>query len=253
MEKVLYEELRPEEFTERLANCPVAYLPLGTLEWHGPHLPLGADGLQASGLFRLLAEEIGGIVLPMLFLGPDFRHKYDPVLQQNYYGMDVGSIHRDGVLCDYPDQQLPGSAYYITHEHFKLILHNILFQLKRAGFKIVVAHGHGPSSHAFAEYAPEFEKELNIKCLDCITSADDKKLPFQIDHAAANETSITLALRPELVRLEALPADLSEYPTAIIGKDPRIHASVKYGNDCLKRTAQAMKTKILLALGNSKV
>lgn len=42
-EKVLYEELCPAEFQERLQACPVAYLPLGTLEWHGPHLPLGAD------------------------------------------------------------------------------------------------------------------------------------------------------------------------------------------------------------------
>ncbi len=47
-EKVLYEELCPAEFQERLQACPVAYLPLGTLEWHGPHLPLGADGIQSQ-------------------------------------------------------------------------------------------------------------------------------------------------------------------------------------------------------------
>ena len=62
--KVLYEELRPEEFIERINNFPVAYLPLGTLEWHGMHLPLGADGLQSKGVFKRLADEIGGIVLP---------------------------------------------------------------------------------------------------------------------------------------------------------------------------------------------
>ena len=28
-EKVLYEELTPKEFSTRLANCPVAYLPAG--------------------------------------------------------------------------------------------------------------------------------------------------------------------------------------------------------------------------------
>ena len=69
MEKVLYEELCPEEFKERLKECPIAYLPLGTLEWHGPHLPLGADGIQPLGLFVRVAEKIGGIVLPTLFLG----------------------------------------------------------------------------------------------------------------------------------------------------------------------------------------
>ncbi|MCI6432882.1 MAG: hypothetical protein SPF19_13270 [Oliverpabstia sp.] len=35
-DKVLYEELCPKEFEERITVCPIAYLPLGTLEWHGP-------------------------------------------------------------------------------------------------------------------------------------------------------------------------------------------------------------------------
>ena len=36
MKKVLYEELLPEECVQRIQEMPVAYLPLGTLEWHGP-------------------------------------------------------------------------------------------------------------------------------------------------------------------------------------------------------------------------
>ena len=57
--KVLYEELQPSEFVERINAFPVAYLPLGTLEWHGLHLPLGADGLQSKGVFERIAYEIG--------------------------------------------------------------------------------------------------------------------------------------------------------------------------------------------------
>ena len=41
IDKVRYAELLPHEFRTRLAQRPVAYLPLGTLEWHGEHLPLG--------------------------------------------------------------------------------------------------------------------------------------------------------------------------------------------------------------------
>lgn len=48
---------------------PVAYLPLGTLEWHGPHMPLGADGIQSKELFVRVAEKVGGVVLPILFMG----------------------------------------------------------------------------------------------------------------------------------------------------------------------------------------
>ena len=40
-----------------------------------------------------------------------------------------------------------------------------------------------------------------------------------------NETSLVLALRPELVQIEKLHADLTVWPVGIAGKDPRVHAS----------------------------
>ncbi|MCJ7647381.1 MAG: creatininase family protein, partial [Candidatus Lokiarchaeota archaeon] len=55
-EKVLYVELNPQEFKQRISEAPIAYLPLGTLEWHGRHMPLGADGLISSGFFIELAR-----------------------------------------------------------------------------------------------------------------------------------------------------------------------------------------------------
>ena len=72
MKKVLYEELLPEECVQRIKEMPVAYLPLGTLEWHGPHMPLGADGIQSKELFVRVAEKVGGVVLPKLFMGPQY-------------------------------------------------------------------------------------------------------------------------------------------------------------------------------------
>ncbi|MFQ6047891.1 MAG: creatininase family protein [Phycisphaerae bacterium] len=44
----------------------LAILPVGSLEQHGPHLPLGTDTLCAEALARLLAERTGGTVLPAL-------------------------------------------------------------------------------------------------------------------------------------------------------------------------------------------
>ena len=38
--------------------------PLGALEWHGDHLPLGLDGLVAEAFCERLAEATGGILLP---------------------------------------------------------------------------------------------------------------------------------------------------------------------------------------------
>ena len=93
MKKVLYEELLPEEFVQRMQEMPVAYLPLGTLEWHGPHMPLEADGIQSKELFQ-----------------------------------------------DY--------------------LRSIFAQLSRAGVRIVVGHGHGPSIHAFQELQKKQKKNM---------------------------------------------------------------------------------------------
>ena len=42
---VEYIKLTPTDFRIRIAEAPIAYLPLGTLEWHGEHLPLGSDGI----------------------------------------------------------------------------------------------------------------------------------------------------------------------------------------------------------------
>jgi len=39
---------RPAQIVARGRQCPVAYVPIGTLEWHGVHNPLGAETLEAA-------------------------------------------------------------------------------------------------------------------------------------------------------------------------------------------------------------
>ena len=62
------ERLRPIEIRKRREELSVAYLPLGTLEWHGLHNPLGADGLQAEEIARRCAMH-GGVVFPTVYYG----------------------------------------------------------------------------------------------------------------------------------------------------------------------------------------
>lgn len=206
---VLYEEMRPDEFIERLNHCPIAYLPLGTLEWHGLHLPLGSDSLQSKGFFKALAERIGGIVLPTLFLGPDTKISQE---EFDYIGMDVHSFERENL------QQLDGSAYYIEDELFINILEATLKNLSRAGFKIVVAHGHGPSTNIFRKFIPKFEKQFDLKLFELWQLGGKGNEGIMTDHAAFNETSLMLGLYPELVDLEKLS---DETMVGIWGDDPR--------------------------------
>jgi len=228
-ERVLYAELTPQALRERLAAAPIAYLPLGTLEWHGEHLPLGSDGLQAQGFFERLAREVGGVVLPMLFLGPDRVRQVDG---QTLYGMDIclGAPPERA----YPTQQLAGSAYWAPDPVFGILVETTLAQLRRAGFRIVVGHGHGPSTRYFAAHAEAWRDQFGLECLHCWGSPEDREgLGIQVDHAAMNETSLMMALHPELVQMERLSPDPAQWPVGVGGRDPRLYASPELGERAL--------------------
>ena len=231
--KVLYEELRPREFIERINQCPIAYLPLGTLEWHGLHLPLGADGLQSKGFFTELAEEIGGIVLPMLFLGPD---PYFINEGTGYIGMDELSFD-DGNA-----QQLEGTAYYVENDLFIKILEAILWNLSRAGFKIVVAHGHGPSTGTFANNIKNFEQKFGLKLFELWSLGETGDQGIQTDHAAYNETSLVMGLYPQLTDLNELSGD--NKMTGISGTDPRNKATYEEGRRIIEKNVEAVGKKL---------
>jgi len=221
-EKVLYAELSPAEFQERIAACPVAYLPLGTLEWHGPHLPLGTDGLEGQYFFERAAREIGGIVLPMIFLGPD-RYYKDHI--RELYGMDM---YLDGVNIpkEYSMRQLPGSAYWVPDEIFDLIIERIVKQLGRAGFKIIAGLGHGPSTTEFERLDAILGSKYGVRLITPNTglAAENKKMGLILDHAGESETSAIMYFRPELVHMELLPADLNTFAPGMGGQDPRLYA-----------------------------
>lgn len=48
---------------------PVIFLPVGALEQHGPHLPLGTDAMLATAVAADTAAMIGGLVAPALSYG----------------------------------------------------------------------------------------------------------------------------------------------------------------------------------------
>lgn len=248
-EKVRYSELIPQEFRERLAAAPIAYLPLGTLEWHGEHLPLGADGIQAEGFFCRLAAEVGGIVLPMLFLGPDRMREEGG---RELYGMDICQDMEPAQRP--PVQQLPGSAYWIPTPTFEVLLEAILKQLRRAGFRIVVGHGHGPSTAFFREHAAAWREKFGLECFTCWGSPADHEagLGIQTDHAATNETSLVMALRPDLVRMDRLPSAPEQWPLAVWGRDPRTHASPELGQRAIARQMERMAGLLRDALARAK-
>ncbi|MBM4419336.1 MAG: creatininase family protein [Chloroflexi bacterium] len=228
-EKVHHLDLRPEEFRTRLADRPIGYLPLGTLEWHGEHLPLGSDALIAAGLFARAAARFGGIVLPPLFLGPDRSRR--AASGETLVGME----YADSTT---PPRRLDGALYWIPRGLFLLTCEAILAQAVRTGFRVIVADGHGPSRRAWADHAEGWEQQFGIRLVS-VTRDLAGLWRSQMDHAARNETALVQALWPDLVDLERLESDRAIWPQGVAGEDPR-DASAAHGEDCIEASLDAL-------------
>ena len=185
------------------------------------------------------ARRLGGIVMPPIHLGPDRATLTDE--GSFLYGMDTADTTT-------PNRQLDGSCYWVPEGLFKVLLDSILSQLKRAGFQVVFADGHGPSRRSWVKDIDEREKRFGekrfgMRLLGITEELRDLGWNCMMDHAARNETSIMMALQPEVVDLSLLPSDRSEWPQGVGGKDPR-EASPEYGESCLSSSLVALEKKL---------
>ena len=232
-DKVRYEELLPHEFEARLAERPVGYLPIGTLEWHGVQNALGADFIQARGVFERAARRFGGIVLPPIWLGPDR-------IAEGKDGPDLAGM--DTADTTTPHRQLPGSCYWISKGLFLSLLEAVLVQAKRAGFRCIVADGHGPSRGAWAEMVDSWEKQYGLALISAMRDFPGK-WRTQMDHAGRNETSIMMAVAPDLVDLSQLPTDRGQWPQGVGGEDPR-DSTVDFGEELIEASVALLGAKL---------
>ena len=116
-----------------------------------------------------------------------------------------GGSHRHGYL--------PGSRsaisqtearrlrFWIDDDTFVNVLEACLENLARAGFKVVVAHGHGPSTTVFRNHLAHWEVRFGLRLIHLQNELEDEELGFMSDHAATNETSLMMALHPDWVNL----------------------------------------------------
>jgi len=207
--KTNYEEMFPHEFKTALEHNPLAFLPLGSMEYHGYHNALGLDSLKAWKICQLAAQKIGGIVFPPLYLGVDAWPDID--------------------LQKYPNKQY--DCYHIDTNLYKQILENYFYRMIRIGFKkIFVLAGHYPNSDIAKIASKEYEKEgikfVIVKEPDLIEDATG-------DHAGKWETSLLMALYPNLVDLKLMEGK-EDRLRAIEGEDP-VFATEKYGSELLDK------------------
>ena len=228
--------LRPAAISKRVAEKPVAWLPVGTLEWHGFHLPLGLDGLKAEALCRGAAQELGGLVFPTMFYG-DHRGVLQEAIFVPRVFSELSFDHREKLCRELGSD----AAYHAAHgqreqdagaldRHADLLVRTF-WAIRAYGFtRIVAVAGHYPNNSPIQAAIRRFHAAQSRCQVIGGTEEGLSGVPGG-DHAAKYETAQMLALLPDLVDLDDLDADTGE-PLGVRGVDPR-EATVDFGRSVL--------------------
>jgi creatinine amidohydrolase len=171
-------DLTWEEVGEALQRTDLALVPVGAIEQHGPHLPLGTDYFSAFDLARAAAPRVDGIVAPALFPGVSAHHLAFP-----------------GTLS-------------LSQETFVAVLTEVAECLAHHGFRrILLVNGHGGNEVAMNYAAHLITKRTEATAmLFGIAQLRKVYLTENIDkldiHAGVGETSSILASRPHLAKMD---------------------------------------------------
>src|SRR2546428_11120256 len=110
MRTVQYELMRPPEIVRERSRLPLVFIPIGPIEWHGPHLPMGMDGLHAHMVAVDAAQQVGGVVLPTYYIGSETGRPVDRG-PQSAAGLGVPATGRL-IGMDLPRN--PGKSLYVA-------------------------------------------------------------------------------------------------------------------------------------------
>ncbi len=181
-----YARLTWEEMNEAIAAQKVVILPTGSLEQHGPHLPLDVDSFLAESvcleLGRRAADRV--LILPTVSFGLNLHHIDFP-----------GTIH-------------------IEPEVFIAFCLNITKSVAYHGFqKILIVNGHGSNTPLVDLVARKTVLATHSLCAAVnyyhlgVEAFNRVKQSPVMAHADEFETSLYLHLAPERVRMERAVAD----------------------------------------------
>ena len=178
--EVRFERLFGRQANEAIAACPVGYLPVGCLERHGDHLPMGLDVIKAHGICCEAARELGGVVFPAHFYSGIHRLSPERMRQK---ATEWKNLYTDASARDH--------------------LVDILDQLALLGLEVVVLYsGHYPQCQVdmIREIAEHFAREGTVKVLD----ASEHVLLGEGGHAGIYETSFMLYLNDSLLDMSRI-------------------------------------------------
>lgn len=223
------------EFNER-KNKDVVILPVGSVEQHGPHLPLFTDTIISEGFANLLGDKVNGIVMPSI----NYGYKSQPASGGG--PLFPGTIDLNGTTL-------------IN------LVKDIIEELIRDGVrKIALVNSHFENQAFLLEAIdlvsknmPSDTKIIMMSWWDLISQDtidkifDEVEFPgWALEHAAITETSLILKFRPELVHMDRLIDEkIEEVPTYQVYPIPK-DLVPQSGLLSIGRTSSAQKGEVIV-------
>lgn len=251
--EVCYDRMRPRQIVAAREAFPAAYLPIGTLEWHGHHNPVGCDGLLSHALAVRCAQAGGGVVFPPLYYG---ESREEGLMEVNPAVSDTIAAEMKLPISNFAPGYMRQSVQQQYENYQRLLLH-CLYEIQSLGFKVAVfSAGHYPLlDHARAACSLFHQSRWNNKRAQMITWAFtghelvQDVLPSSGDHGGYWETSLALALVPGLSDLNELPKDRNVAPKAILTQQPVQDANAEYGEKAIQlmvdRVVQQVRDRVI--------
>ena len=175
----------------------LAVLPIGSLEQHGPHLPVITDTASASAAAiraaRLVQGDVPVLVLPGLWTGMSEHH-------------------------------LPfGGTISLTYSELAGVLRGVVRSLRAIGFaRLLIVNGHGGNVEPLAVAARELAHEFGLPVVACTPwyltrhlIADIAETEETPAHACEGETSVMMAVAPDLVRTDKFDEAVRQRPEPV--------------------------------------
>jgi creatinine amidohydrolase len=181
MSEIEWRNLRADQLRERARAGAMVIVPVGSLEQHGPHLPVEVDSRLVEGVShataRIIAASEPVLVLPTVWTGVSEHH------------MSFGGT----VTLDFAG--------------FSAVIEGICRSVVRLGFKrIVLFNGHGGNDNALRVLTDDLSPKYGVPIVQftywhAAAEAIAAILETQsaLRHACEAETSLMMLLRPELV------------------------------------------------------
>ena len=188
VQRTAWRELRADQLREKARQNAIVVVPVASMEQHGPHLPVEVDSILGETIAARAAAKIAArghpiVVLPVVWTGISPHH------------MSFGGT----ITLDFPA--------------FSALIEGIVRSILYHGFRrIVLLNSHGGNESALRVIVDELTLKLHAPIVQCtywfaaaVPIAKILEQQGGLSHACEAETSMMMAVHPDLVAIDRIP------------------------------------------------